>query len=255
MPMSAWSDGAISTQAEISGEIAAIAQEWAQAQVEERQPRLDYPPYRSSMLRNPARELHHTDPEALERTAPIFGPSDVDPLDADLTSQHIGEPIGERIVITGRVLDLNGTPVSSRLVEIWQANAAGRYYHRNDQHHAPVDPNFSGQGRCLTDSDGAYRFLTIKPGPYPWRNHHNAWRPAHVHFSVFGIAFSQRLVTQMYFAGDPLLDLDPIYQSLVDPRTRERLIATYDHDITKPETYTGYRWDILLGSTPTESAR
>ena len=148
--------------------------------------------------------------------------------------------------MTGRLLDATGRPVAGQLVEIWQANAAGRYNHQVDQHPAPLDPNFIGVGRCLTEPDGRYRFHTIKPGPYPWRNHQNAWRPAHIHFSVFGTAFTQRLVTQMYFPGDPLSGLDPIYQSIVDPVARQRLIATYDHDLTEPEYATCYRWDIIV---------
>ena len=150
------------------------------------------------------------------------------------------------MVVTGRVLDGDGRPVRNQLVEIWQANAAGRYLHQRDQHPAPLDPNFTGTGRCLTDADGTYRFVTVKPGPYPWRNHLNAWRPAHIHFSLFGTDFTQRLITQMYFPGDPLFPYDPIFQSITDPRARERLVATYDHDLTQPEWCTGYRWDIVL---------
>lgn len=210
----------------------------------EPQPRLDYPPYRSSVLRHPKHPVLAVDPDEIERWSPCFGHQDVGPHDADLT---VGAPIGERIIVTGRVLDLAGRPVAGQLVEIWQANAAGRYRHQHDRHPAPLDPNFTGAGRCLTGSDGSYRFTTIKPGPYPWRNHRNAWRPAHIHFSVFGTAFTQRLVTQMYFPGDPLFDLDPIYQSVVDPVARQRLVARYDHDLTEPEYATGYRWDIVLG--------
>jgi protocatechuate 3,4-dioxygenase, beta subunit len=249
------SDAAAATQAEISAEIAGIAQAYERGPGDEAQPRLDYTPYRSSVLRHPTKDLHHADPDSLELTAPVFGPQDVDPLEADLTIQHSGEPIGERTVVTGRVVDADGRPVAGQLVEVWQANAAGRYIHQRDQHHAPIDPNFTGVGRCLTDADGTYRFRTIKPGPYPWRNHDNAWRPAHIHFSLFGTAFSQRLVTQMYFPGDPLFDLDPIYQSVVDPRARALLVARYDHDLTRPELHTGYRWDIVLGRTPTEDGQ
>jgi protocatechuate 3,4-dioxygenase beta subunit len=247
------SDAAATTQAEISAEIALIAKEYERDPATESAPRLDYAPYRSSVLRHPTKDLHHADPEALELTGPVFGPQDVDPLEADLTIQHGGMPIGERMVVTGRLLDAGGRPVAGQLVEVWQANAAGRYIHLRDQHHAPVDPNFTGVGRCLTGPDGTYRFTTIKPGPYPWRNHQNAWRPAHIHFSVFGRAFTQRIVTQMYFPGDPLFDLDPIYQSIVDPAARDRLVARYDHDVTEHETHTGYRWDIVLGRTPVES--
>jgi protocatechuate 3,4-dioxygenase beta subunit len=246
------SDAAASTQAEISAEIALIAKEHERERTPDTQPRLDYPPYRSSVLRHPTKDLHHADPEGVELAAPVFGHQDVDPLEADLTIQHSGMPIGERTVVTGRVLDSDGRPIAGQLVEIWQANAAGRYIHQRDQHHAPIDPNFTGVGRCLTGPDGSYRFVSIKPGPYPWRNHQNAWRPAHIHFSVFGRAFTQRLVTQMYFPGDPLFALDPIYQAIVDPAARERLVATYDHDVTHHELHTGYRWDIVLGRTPTE---
>ncbi|MBN9618189.1 MAG: protocatechuate 3,4-dioxygenase subunit beta [Actinobacteria bacterium] len=220
------------------------------------QPRLDYPPYRSSLRRHPGRPLVAADPEAIELTAPVFGEVDVDPAEADLTTRHPGEPIGERIVVTGRLVDAAGHPVAGQLVEVWQANAAGRYIHQRDQHPAPLDPNFTGAGRCLTGPDGSYRFTTIKPGPYPWRNHQNAWRPAHIHFSVFGRAFTARLVTQMYFPGDPLFPYDPIFQSVTDPQARRRLIAHYDHDLTQPEWCTGYRWDIVLtgsAATPIES--
>lgn len=178
----------------------------------ETQPRLDFPPYRSSLLRHPTKALQLADPEDVELVAPVFGHSDVDPLEADLTIQAGGEPIGERILVRGRVLDGDGRPVQRQLVEIWQANAAGRYIHKRDQHPAPIDRNFIGVGRCLTGDDGSYSFTTIKPGPYPWRNHHNAWRPAHIHYSLFGSEFTQRMITQMYFPGDPLFALDPIYQ-------------------------------------------
>jgi protocatechuate 3,4-dioxygenase beta subunit len=210
------------------------------------QPVLDFPPYRSTLLRHPTKVLRHADPEGAELVAPVFGECDVDPLEADLTIQAAGEPIGERIRVTGRVVDGDGRPVRNQLVEIWQANAAGRYVHKRDQHPAPVDPAFTGAGRCLTDDDGGYSFVTIKPGPYPWRNHRNAWRPAHIHFSLFGTDFTQRMVTQMYFPGDPLFALDPIYQSITDPRARERLVATYDHDLSEHEWLLGYRWDIVL---------
>ncbi|MBL7495723.1 protocatechuate 3,4-dioxygenase subunit beta [Frankia sp. CNm7] len=239
-------------QSVISSEMAAIESDYRRAGVEETQPRLDYPPYRGSLLRHPTRDPCDVDPEAIERWAPCFGARDVDPLEADLTVGHAGEPVGERVVVTGRVVDGDGRPVRGQLVEIWQANAAGRYVHRRDQHPAPLDPHFTGAGRCLTDGDGWYRFQTIKPGPYPWRNHCNAWRPAHIHFSVFGAAFTQRLVTQMYFPGDPLFAFDPIYQSITDRRARDRLVATYDHGLTSHEWALGYRWDIVLtGGQPT----
>ncbi|MCP2160628.1 protocatechuate 3,4-dioxygenase subunit beta [Williamsia serinedens] len=229
------------TQKHIDGEIAALAGDTSGPQ-----PRLDYAPYRSSLLRHPRVAPVDVDPEGVELWAPVFGHRDVSPLESDLTIAHRGEPIGERMVVTGRVIDGDGRPVAGQLVEVWQANAAGRYVHQRDQHPAPLDPNFTGTGRCLTDADGTYRFVTIKPGPYPWRNHENAWRPAHIHFSLFGTDFTQRLITQMYFPGDPLIALDPICQAITDPAARDRLVATYDHDVTRPELSTGYRWDIVL---------
>lgn len=240
------SEDQLASQAEIDAEIADIAAAYETQGIEETEPRLDYPPYRSSLLRHPTKDLHHADPEGVELWAPAFGHRDVSALEADLTIQHGGEPIGERMVVTGRVLDGDGRPVRRQLVEIWQANSGGRYIHKRDQHPAAIDPNFTGVGRCLTDDDGTYRFTTIKPGPYPWKNHRNAWRPAHIHFSLFGTEFTQRMVTQMYFPGDPLFALDPIYQSIVDPQARERLVAAYDHDVTQHEWCTGYRWDIVL---------
>lgn len=236
----------VASQEDITSEIAAIAAQYQRGDSRETQPRLDYPPYRSSARRHPRLAPLTVDPDELERYAPCFGDRDVAPGDADLTAGHPGEPLGERIIVTGRVLGESGRPVVGQLVEIWQANASGRYHHQLDQHPAPLDPNFTGTGRCLTGPDGSYRFLTVKPGPYPWRNHVNAWRPAHIHFSVFGTAFTQRLVTQMYFPGDPLLHLDPICSSIVDPVARQRLIASYDHGLTEPEYATGYRWDIVL---------
>ncbi|WP_020389617.1 protocatechuate 3,4-dioxygenase subunit beta [Kribbella catacumbae] len=215
----------------------------------ETQPRLDFAPYRSSLLRHPTKDLRHADPEGAELVAPVFGHSDIDPVEADLTIQAGGEPIGERIVVRGRVLDGDGRPVRGQLVEIWQANAAGRYIHKGDQHPAPIDRHFTGVGRCLTGDDGSYAFTTIKPGPYPWRNHHNAWRPAHIHFSLFGTEFTQRMITQMYFPGDPLFALDPIYQAITDQKARDRLVATYDHDLSEHEWLLGYRWDIVLTGT------
>ena len=229
------------TQADVSAEIAAVSRKGA--------PVLAYAPYRSSILRHPTKAAVRADPEEVELHAPVFGARDVDPVEADLTIQHRGEPIGERIVVTGRVVDGDGRAVAGQLVEVWQANAAGRYIHQRDQHPAPLDPHFTGTGRCLTGSDGTYRFVTIKPGPYPWRNHLNAWRPAHIHFSVFGTELAQRLVTQMYFPGDPLFPLDPIVASVTDPAARDRLVATYDHDVTRPEWSTGYRWDIVLSGS------
>ncbi|GAA2072341.1 protocatechuate 3,4-dioxygenase subunit beta [Actinomadura alba] len=213
------------------------------------------PGYKSTALRAPARPLPmpKLGPDAIELTGPVFGHQELGALDHDLTRQHAGEPMGERIIVTGRVLDSRGRPVRGALVEVWQTNAAGRYVHLVDQHPAPLDPNFTGAGRCLTDGEGRYRFVTIKPGAYPWRNHHNAWRPAHIHFSVFGTAFTQRLVTQMYFPGDPLFAHDPIFQSIPDERARERLVARFDLDTTVPEWALGYQWDIVLDATPMEA--
>ena len=241
------------TQAEISSEIASAhalySEKIAAGRPPQQGPSLNFPPYRSSLLRHPTKDLRHADPEGIELVSPVFGERDISPVEADLTVQHNGEPIGERIVVRGRIVDADGRPVRDQLVEIWQANSAGRYIHKRDQHPAPIDPNFTGVGRTLTDKDGWYEFTTIKPGPYPWRNHLNAWRPAHIHFSVFGTEFTQRLVTQMYFPGDPLFSLDPIYQSIPDAAARERLIARYDHDITQHEWATGYRWDIVLNGS------
>jgi protocatechuate 3,4-dioxygenase beta subunit len=167
-----------------------------------------------------------------------------------------GEAVGERIIVTGCVLDDEGEPVPNTLIEIWQANAAGRYRHRVDQHHAPLDPNFLGTGRCLTDADGVYRLVTIRPGAYPWENHENAWRPPHIHFSFFGRAWVSRLATQMFFPGDPLLERDPIFNSVPTDAARERLIARYAHDVTQPRFALGYRFDVILrGSDATPFER
>ncbi|WP_281179298.1 protocatechuate 3,4-dioxygenase subunit beta [Actinomadura rubrobrunea] len=215
-----------------------------------------HPDYKSTVLRAPSKPLvmPKLGPESVELTSPVFGHQELGPLDADLTRQHPGEPLGERIIVTGRVLDTSGRPIRGALVEIWQANSAGRYAHGGDQHPAPLDPNFTGAGRCLTDDDGRYHFVTIRPGAYPWRNHLNAWRPAHIHFSVFGTAFTQRLITQMYFPGDPLFPYDPIFQSIPDEKARQRLIARFDLDTTKPEWALGYQFDIVLGKTPMEES-
>jgi protocatechuate 3,4-dioxygenase, beta subunit len=209
-------------------------------------PPLDYPPYRSSQLRAPTRPLVPMPQWLTEVTGPLLGPERVTAADADLTTRHEGEPIGERIILTGRVLDSDGGPITDTLIEIWQANAAGRYAHRVDDHPAPLDPNFDGGGRCVTDSTGRYKFTTIKPGPYPWRNHPNAWRPAHIHFSLFGRAFTQRLITQMYFPGDPLFGQDPIFNSVPDPKARELMIARFDLGLTVPDWALGFEWDIVL---------
>ncbi len=210
------------------------------------QPDYLYEPYRSTLSRAPRKPLVLLPESLSERTGPLFGHDDVTETSSDLTRQHAGEPLGERIVVTGRVMDDNGRAVPHTLVEIWQTNAAGRYFHNKDNHPAPLDPNFTGAGRALTDANGCYRFVTIKPGAYPWRNHANAWRPAHIHFSLFGPAFATRLITQMYFPGDPLLALDPIAQSIRDESARQRLIARFDLTTTQPEWALGYRFDIVL---------
>jgi protocatechuate 3,4-dioxygenase beta subunit len=202
--------------------------------------------YRSTIRRAPRRPLILLPHTLSEITGPVFGHEQIDEADHDLTRQHPGEPLGERIIVSGRVLDDGGRPVPRTLIEIWQANAAGRYRHGRDNHPAPLDPNFTGAGRTLTDGDGNYRFVTIKPGAYPWQNHENAWRPAHIHFSLFGPAFATRLVTQMYFPGDPLFAHDPIFQSIPDERARQRLIAEFDLATTKPEWALGYHFNIIL---------
>jgi len=213
---------------------------------EEIDPPYFYPDYEATRLRAPRRPLVPLPRGMTELTGPVLGEERVEPGDADLTRQHAGEPLGERIIVFGRVTDSDGRPLRDSLIEVWQANAAGRYRHEVDDHPAPLDPNFSGFGRALTDSDGGFRFVTIRPGAYPWRNHPNAWRPAHIHFSLFGRQFVDRLVTQMYFPGDPLFDQDPIFNSIPDPRGRERLIARFDLDHTEPEWALAYRFDIVL---------
>ncbi|GGM12837.1 protocatechuate 3,4-dioxygenase subunit beta [Dactylosporangium sucinum] len=215
---------------------------------------LDWPAYRSTVLRAPKRPFVALPLRLADTGGPALGESRIGPLDHDLTRQHAGEPLGERIIVHGRVLDTAGRPIPHTLVEVWQANAAGRYAHHVDRHPAPLDPNFSGAGRFLTDPDGRYRFVTIKPGAYPWRNHDNAWRPAHIHFSVFGRSFTQRLVTQMYFPGDPLFDQDPIFNAVRDPAARARMISAFDLEATEPEWALAYRYDIVLRATPFEEA-
>lgn len=209
-------------------------------------PPLNYPGYRSTMVRAPSRPLIFLPYGETELTGPVFGESVVVKTDNDLTAQHSGEPIGQRIIVHGRVSDSDGRPVRDSLIEIWQANAAGRYHHPDDQWAAPLDPNFTGAGRVLTDQDGRYSFTTIRPGAYPWRNHPNAWRPAHIHLSLFGTAFVQRLVTQLYFPDDPLFGQDPIFNSIPDPEARARLIARHDWEATKPEWALGFEFDIVL---------
>jgi protocatechuate 3,4-dioxygenase beta subunit len=209
-------------------------------------PPLDYPDYKSTTLRAPKEPLVLLPHRLTEMTGPLLGSERVSELDHDLTRQHADEPQGQRIIVHGRVTDSDGRPVPDTLVEVWQTNAAGRYAHEVDQHPAPLDPNFTGVGRCLTDSEGRYEFITIQPGAYPWRNHYNAWRPAHIHFSLFGRAFTTRLITQMYFPGDPLFFQDPVFKSVPDERGRQALICDFDLDRTVPEWALAYQWDIVL---------
>ena len=211
--------------------------------------------YRSSRARHPKEPLVIIPQTLSELTGPAYPYGDLSALDSDLTRQHAGDPIGQRITLQGRVLDEDGRPIPQTLVEIWQANAAGRYTHARDNNRAPLDPNFSGAGRTLTDAEGRWRFVTIMPGAYPWPNHHNAWRPRHVHFSLFGPNFLTRLITQMYFPGDPLHALDPVLNSVPDPRGRERLVCNFDINLTEPEWALGFSWDIVLrgrNATPME---
>lgn len=218
-------------------------------------PRLS-PGYKSTPKRSPSKPLIVMKHTLSELTGPVYGQDAVQPGDDDLTRQHAGEPLGERIIVHGRVLDEDGRPVPNALVEVWQANACGRYIHVVDQHPAPIDPNFTGAGRCKTDANGHYKFVTVKPGAYPWGNHPNAWRPAHIHFSMFGHSFVSRLITQMYFPGDPLLPFDPIFNSVTEEAARNRMISAFDLETTVPEWALAYRFDIVLrgrNQTPMES--
>ena len=218
-------------------------------------PPLEFPGYRSSIKRAPSRPLFLLPQNLTEVTGPLLGAERVLPGNSDLTRQHDGEPVGQRIIVRGRVLDSGGRTVPDTLLEIWQANAGGRYRHATDQWPSPIDPNFTGLGRALTDSEGRYTFTTIRPGAYPWKNHDNAWRPAHIHFSLFGRAFTQRLVTQMYFPDDPLFPYDPIYNS-VPEAARQRMVSRFDLAATKPEWALAFTFDIVLrgqAATPFES--
>lgn len=214
------------------------------------------PEYKSSIKRAPNKPLIPMRHTLSELTGPVYGHETVRDGDNDLTTQHTGEPLGERIIVHGHVRDEDGRGVPNSLVEIWQANACGRYVHVRDQHPAPLDPNFTGAGRTVSDTSGYYRFVTIKPGAYPWGNHHNAWRPAHIHLSVFGHSFITRLVTQMYFPGDPLFPFDPIFNSVPDEQARMRMVSSFDLENTKPEWALCYRFDIVLrgkNATPMEN--
>jgi protocatechuate 3,4-dioxygenase beta subunit len=219
------------------------------------QPSHLHPAYVSSIKRAPSKPLVYLPHTLSETTGPSFDSSAIDAKASDLTRLGHGEPLGERIIVSGRVLDEDSRPVAHTLIEVWQANAAGRYRHKVDQHNAPLDPNFEGSGHTLTDEHGNFRFITIRPGAYPWRNHYNAWRPAHIHFSVLGPAFATRLITQMYFPGDALLPFDPIFNCTGDEKARNRLISLFDWETTVCEQALGYRFDIVLSgrdSTPWE---
>ena len=219
-------------------------------------PPMDYPGYRSTALRHPVHTPIDLPQRLTEVTGPVLGDRTPADSDGDLTRQHGGEPQGQRIIVQGRVLDSDGRPVPHSLIELWQANAGGRYRHVRDRWDSPIDPNFSGLGRVMTDASGHYRFITIKPGAYPWKNHLNAWRPAHIHFSLFGRAFTQRLVTQMYFPDDPLFFQDPIFTSIPDPAARQRLVSRFNLDQTVPEWALAYDFDVVLrgtGGTPFET--
>ncbi len=220
---------------------------------------IDYPGYRSTRWRAPKRPLVSLPEEFLDLDGPVFGEDTLDPLDADLTRRHDGEPLGERIIVHGRVLDEDGRPIPDALIEVWQANSAGRYRHIVEQHPAPLDPNFDGAGRCLTDGAGATASSRSSRVRTRGATTMNAWRPAHIHFSVFGRRFTQRLVTQMYFPGDPLFAHDPIATSVRDPQARALMIARFDLDSTEPEWALAYEWDVVLGrggrrTTPLENA-
>jgi protocatechuate 3,4-dioxygenase beta subunit len=219
-------------------------------------PPLDFAGYRSTALRHPTKPLILLPHRLTEITGPVFGAERVQAGEDDLTNYAGGEAVGQRIIVHGRLLDSDGRAVPNALIEIWQANGGGRYRHVNDQWPTPLDPHFAGGGRVVTNADGEYHFTTIKPGAYPWKNHPNAWRPSHIHFSVFGHAFTQRLVTQMYFPDDPLFFQDPIFNSVPDERARARMICSYDHSRTADHWALGFRFDIVLRGreqTPFES--
>ena len=222
------------------------------------EPILYYLAYVSTILRAPSQALVIVPERFSDITKPVYGWWEPNERDNDLTRQRPQEPLGQRIIVSGRVLDEDERPIPGALVELWQANSAGRYAHARDDHPAPLDPHFTGAGRTVTDAAGRYEFTTIRPGAYPWRNHDNAWRPAHIHFSIFGRNFRNRLVTQMYFPGDPMMAYDPILQSIPDASARERLVSRYDLSLTRPEWALGYAFDLVVrgrNATPFETAR
>ena len=222
------------------------------------EPILYYPAYVSTILRAPSQALVIVPERFSDITKPVYGWWEPNERDNDLTRQRPQEPLGQRIIVAGRVLDEDERPIPGALVELWQANSAGRYAHARDDHPAPLDPHFTGAGRTVTDAAGRYEFTTIRPGAYPWRNHDNAWRPAHLHFSIFGRNFRNRLVTQMYFPGDPMMAYDPILQSIPDASARERLVSRYDLSLTRPDWALGYAFDLVVrgrNATPFETAR
>jgi len=222
------------------------------------QPEYLYEGYRSSIRRAPSQPLIQVPHTLSELTGPLYGHNPIGESDNDLTRHFADPPLGERIIVAGRVLDEDGRGVPSALVEVWQANSAGRYRHSRDGHPAPLDSNFLGAGRAITDAAGNYRFVSIKPGAYPWRNHPNAWRPAHIHFSLFGAGLLSRLVTQMYFPGDPLMAIDPVLHSIADEGSRQRLVSSLDLSLTEPEWALAYRFDIVLrgrSATPFEEGK
>ncbi|TMQ06215.1 MAG: protocatechuate 3,4-dioxygenase subunit beta [Deltaproteobacteria bacterium] len=220
------------------------------------QPPYDVPSYGSTVRRHPRQPLVPVAP-TIEHAGPVFSPAQY-PAEADLSRVDGRDAMGQRIIVAGRVTDEADRPIAGAMIELWQANAAGRYHHERDNHDAPLDPHFRGAGRVFTDGDGSYRFVSIKPGAYPWRNHPNAWRPNHIHFSLFGASWGARLVTQMYFPGDPLLAIDPVFLSIPDTAARARLVSAFDLTLTQPEWALGYRFDIVLRglhATPFEGGR
>lgn len=222
------------------------------------QPASLYPPYASTVARSPREPLVKIPHTPTETTGPANAWSRLmGGAMTDLTTQHKAMPQGQRIVVSGRILDEDGRPVPNTVMEIWQANAAGRYIHKKDQWDAPLDPNFTGAGRVITDAEGRYQFTSVRPGAYPWKNHKNAWRPSHIHLSLLGPAFATRLVTQMYFPDDPLIEIDPIANAVPMPY-RQRMVSRFDIETTQPNWALGYLFDVVLrgrDATPFEDGQ